>query len=206
MTKHRIWIDQDNVLYNFKDIWCEEHNKEYPNHLLLPEHIITWDTQAVCNAAGCNADVYKYFNDPKVWSDGGVLDGAKEVVDKWHKDDIADLGILTTAANGMSMPYKIEWLNREFPYIKDILVVYKAHIKHLVKGDIMIDDGIHNLEHFEGVRILYNQPWNQESGLPRANNWIIVDRMVRDAIDLLTDDYQRAFIETILKSRYNSEE
>ena len=197
--KRRIWIDQDNTIYDLSKPWYGAHNKDYPQHDLQPEHITGWDTQAVCNAVGCPADIYSYFNCTELWTDGEVIAGSKKVIDMWHKYDMADLGIITTASNAMSMPYKVEWLQREFPYIKDIVVNHKTHVKHLLRGDILIDDGIHNLTHWQGIGILYAQPWNQgDTGLIRANDWDEVDWLVRRSLVLLDQGYDHKEIESIL--------
>lgn len=203
-TYRRIWLDQDNTIYDLSKPWYDAHNKDYPQHDLRSEHIKGWDTQQVCNNAGCKADIYSYFNRVELWRDGGIIEGAKEVIDQWRYEDLADLGIVTTASNGMSMPYKIEWLQKHFPYIEDIIMTHKTHVKHLLRGDILIDDGIHNLTKWQGVGILYTQPWNEDNtDLPRANNWKEVDIMVRDAIELLDKSFSHDFVQMVLAERYN---
>jgi 5'-nucleotidase len=203
--KRRIWIDQDSTIYDLSSVWYARHNRDYPNHNLRIEDVNGWDTAQVCKNAGCPADIYSYFNHTEVWSDGKVIDGAKHIIDMWHKYDIADLGIITTAANTLSMPYKVEWLEKEFPYIKDIMVNYKTHVKHLLRGDILIDDGIHNLVHWEGIGILFSQPWNQgDNGLVRAygktdaEKWDHVDYLVRRSLALLDQGFAHKEIESIL--------
>jgi len=199
---YRIFTDQDSVIYNLSEIWYGLHNIDYPNHNLRVEDVNGWDTAEVCKRVGCIADIYSYFDNPKVWTDGTVICGADYYTKKWYNENIADLGILTTAANGMSMPHKMKWLKDNFPYIKDIIMV-NGHIKHLIRGDILIDDAIHNLEKWEGIAILFDQPWNQEHNGLRAKSWYEVDILVRDAIELLDDNYTHKEIEVILKTRYN---
>lgn len=203
--RRRIWIDQDSTIYDLSGVWYARHNKDYPEHQLKIEDVDGWDTAAVCKRNNCPADIYSYFNHTEVWSDGKVIDGAKHVIDAWHKYDIADLGIITTAANTLSMPYKVEWLEKEFPYIKDIMVNYKTHVKHLLRGDILIDDGIHNLTKWEGIGILFSQPWNQgDNGLVRADGktdaekWYHVDWLVRRSLSLLDQGFAHKEIESIL--------
>lgn len=199
MTKRRIWIDQDSTIYDLSSVWYAAHNKDYPDHVLRIEDVDGWDTSEICKRANCPADIYSYFNLPEVWSDGKVIDGATKIINMWHNYNLADLGIITTASNAMSMPHKVEWLLKHFPYIKDIMVNYKSHIKHLLRGDILIDDGVHNLVHFEGIGILYNQPWNQgDNGLVRAEDWDHVDWLVRRAMVMLDQGFAHKEIESIL--------
>lgn len=196
--KRRIWIDQDSTIYDLSSVWYAEHNKEYPEHNLCIQDVTGWDTAEVCKRNNCSADIYSYFNLPSVWSDGKVIEGATKVINGWHNYNIADLGVTTTAANAMSIPYKVEWLLHHFPYIKDIMVNYKTHVKHLLRGDILIDDGIHNLTQWQGIGILFNQPWNQEAGILRAKDWDHVDWLVRRALVLLDQGLAHKEVENIL--------
>lgn len=206
MTKRRIWIDQDSTIYDLSTPWYVAHNKDYPEHNLKVEDVNGWDTAEVCKRNNCPADIYSYFTLPEIWSDGKVIENATKIINGWHNYDISDLGIITTETNAMSIPYKVEWLLHNFPYIKDIMINYKTHVKHLLRGDILIDDGIHNLTKWQGVAILYTQPWNEaNTDLPRANNWHEVDIMVRDAIELLDRDFKHDFVQTVLTERYNRE-
>lgn len=203
--RRRIWIDQDGILYDLHTSLCTAHNKDYPQHELRSEHVTGWDTQKIYTDAGCLADIYSYFDHVELWRDGKIIDTSKEVINHWHTQDIADLGIITTASNAMSMPYKVEWLQEHFPYIEDILVNYKTHVKHLLRGDILIDDGLHNLEHWQGIGILYNQPWNKETNkvFIRANNWDEVDWLVRRSLAMLDLGLHHKEVEWILSSEQN---
>lgn len=49
--------------------------------------------------------------------------------------------------------------------------------KNIIKADIMIDDGIHNLESFEGMKILFDAPHNRnENRFIRVMNWEEIER------------------------------
>jgi 5'-nucleotidase len=206
---YRILIDQDSVLYDLSTVWYGEHNKEFPNHHLKAEDITGWNTQQVCDDNNCAANIYSYFNNPDVWSKGGILGRSNFVTYQWTHQLPVELGIVTTAANAMSTTHKVEWLQENFPHIPNIMIIVKAHIKHWVNGDILIDDGIHNVEKFTGIRILYGQPWNESAGDTYVTatgdtdeeKWINVDKMVRRAILLLDNGYSHATIEAILKDK-----
>lgn len=207
--KRRIFIDQDSTIYDLSSPWYAAHNKDYPQHNLRIEDVNGWDTSAQCRKNDCPADIYSYFNDPSIWSNGAIIDGAKEVIDHWHSQNIADLGILTTAANGMSMPHKLKWIHNNFPYIKDVIMV-NTHLKHLVRGDILIDDGLHNLKHWEGISILYTQPWNIEAvdvlraiGDTDKDKWDHIDWLVRRSLVLLDEGLEHKEVEWVLISEQN---
>lgn len=200
---YRILLDQDSVVYDLSTVWYAQHNKDYPNHKLCIEH---WDTAAVCKSVGCEADVYSYFNNPETWTDGTVLGYSDVITRLWQQDypDI-ELAFVTTASNNMSTVHKGEWLDKYFPHIKPRFIV-NAHIKHWINGDILIDDGIHNVEHFRGIRILYDQARNRNTdeyiravGNTDEDKWKEVDRIVRKAIKLLDDGLNHNIIELVLR-------
>lgn len=196
--KYRIWIDVDSVVYNLTSIWYKLHNEDYPDHILTEDQVMEWDTQKACDAVGCNARVYNYFDDPRVWKDGVAIEGSQETIYQWHKEGLADIGFLTTASNMLSIPYKIEWLKMHFSFIPDIIVIYRQHLKHLVRGDILIDDAIHNIKDFEGIGILYDQPWNKgnkeylrAAGKTDIEKWNNVNILTRMALILRSEGFNR---------------
>lgn len=78
-----------------------------------------------------------------------------------------------------SLEEKSDWLDEFFPFIpweKRIL----CGNKHILSGDVLIDDRSYNLEHFVGRSILYTSPHNINSnGYERANNWFeIADKLL----------------------------
>ncbi len=78
-----------------------------------------------------------------------------------------------------SLEEKSEWLDQYFPFIP-----WRNRIlcgdKHILQGDILIDDRSFNLENFKGRRILFTSPHNVNSnGYERANSWLeIADKLL----------------------------
>lgn len=77
-----------------------------------------------------------------------------------------------------SLREKSDWLDEYFPFIP-----WKKRIlcgdKHILKGDILIDDRSYNLDGFEGRTILFTSPHNMNStGHERADNWREVGEML----------------------------
>ena len=206
---YRILIDKDSVVYDLSTPWYAAHNRDWPDHELCVEHVDDWDTAAQCRKAGCNADVYSYFHEPSVWSDGPILGKSDEITREWKQDfgSSVDIGFLTTAANPMAAQYSWEWLKKYFPHITNIMIV-NTHIKHWVNADILIDDGIHNLTNFDGIAILYSQYWNVKAhdqfivakGNTDTEKWIEVNRLVRKAIMLLEAGFTHSVVNIILRS------
>lgn len=197
---YRIWIDQDSVLYDLHTPWLAAHNADYPEHAATIDDHTSWDVTAACKAAGCSADMRSYFNWPSIWQEGMPLENSQRVVQLWSDFKNVQLGVLTTAANAMCMPYKHEWLSKYFPNIRDVIIV-NNHLKHLVHGDILIDDGLHNLAHWRGIGICFTQPWNKDADVLRADDWNGVDILVRKALQLLDKGIAHKHIEELLKEQ-----
>ena len=73
-----------------------------------------------------------------------------------------------------SLIEKHQWLDEHFPFIH-----WRNRIllgdKHVLRGDVLIDDRTHNLEHFQGRSILFTSPHNVNiNGYERAENWLEV--------------------------------
>ncbi len=70
-----------------------------------------------------------------------------------------------------SLREKSEWLDEHFPFIH-----WKKRIlcgdKHILKGDILIDDRSYNLSGFHGRPLLFTSPHNINSnGFERVDSW-----------------------------------
>ena len=78
-------------------------------------------------------------------------------------------------------------MQKYFPYIDWNHVIVTSN-KAMIKGDILIDDGIHNLLGGDYFKILMSLPHNryfdaEKNGMIRAGNW-------KEVVDIV-DDYKR---------------
>lgn len=72
-----------------------------------------------------------------------------------------------------SLAEKQAWLNEFFPFITWQQMVF-CGLKTVIKADIMIDDHLKNLDHFQGQTFLFTQPHNalnKNSRHHRVNSW-----------------------------------
>jgi 5'-nucleotidase len=70
-----------------------------------------------------------------------------------------------------SLSEKLEWLGEFFPFLSWKQFVFCGS-KAVVYGDYMIDDLPHNLEKFNGDKLLYTAPHNTHMNhFQRVNNW-----------------------------------
>ena len=70
-----------------------------------------------------------------------------------------------------SLTEKLEWLGEHFPFLHWKQFVFCGS-KAIVYGDYMIDDLPHNLEKFNGEKLLFTAPHNmQHKHFKRVNDW-----------------------------------
>ncbi|MGC1514059.1 MAG: 5'(3')-deoxyribonucleotidase [Maribacter sp.] len=75
-----------------------------------------------------------------------------------------------------SLEEKSEWLDEHFPFIPWQNRILCGH-KHILKGDVLIDDRSYNLEHFDGRGLQFTSPHNvNTTGFERVNNWLEISK------------------------------
>ncbi len=121
--------------------------------------------------------VWNFLFKPNFFGTAKVIEDAQRVVEELNKE--YEVFIVSSAMEfPQSLPEKYGWLAKNFPFIKWQQIVFCGS-KRLIKGDIMIDDHIKNLEFFEGEKILFTAPHNALiTGYKRANNWKEIEQML----------------------------
>lgn len=70
-----------------------------------------------------------------------------------------------------SLIEKSEWLDEHFPFIPWQRRILLGH-KHILSGDILIDDRSYNLQKFDGRSLLFTSPHNiHENHFERVDSW-----------------------------------
>ena len=76
-----------------------------------------------------------------------------------------------------------EVLFRYFPFLtwKQLIITSR---KQLIRGDVLIDDGVHNLEGGDYVKILMTAPHNRNydaeaNGMIRVQTWAEIEEVIR---------------------------
>ncbi|QEH96789.1 5' nucleotidase, NT5C type [Gluconobacter thailandicus] len=164
----RVAIDMDEVIadtfaaqrlwyldvhgYNWTD---EELEGRHLGDLAAPEHAEAM--QSVLHAGTFFAEL-------------GVMENAQDALKQLSQDfDI----FITTAA--MEYPAscgpKFQWLQKNFPFISPLNIVFCGH-KNILAADYLVDDNVRHFHDFQGQGILFSAPHNQKvKWSPRVNNW-----------------------------------
>ena len=200
----KIGIDIDNVISNFNDTLLTEyllHDKELRNSGIINKNadyirkeMFDWNENEETN-------FYKN-NIERIAKKLGVIEGAKEYIDKLH-DDGHIICIITGRDNGeYTEPYNMtkKWLEDNNIYYDDLILTdaYDKHAKtkkcleHNI--DIMIDDSVGICSDYieNGITtILMDTPYNKYSNIQRVKSWKEFYRYVsnykKDKINLILD-------------------
>ena len=200
----KIGIDIDNVISNFNDTLLTEyllHDKELRNSGIINKNadyirkgMFDWNEDEETN-------FYKN-NIERIAKKLGVIEGAKEYIDKLH-DDGHIICIITGRDNGeYTEPYNMtkKWLEDNNIYY-DNLILTDAYDKHAKTKqclehniDIMIDDSVRICSDCieNGITtILMDTPYNKYSNIQRVKSWEEFYRYVsnyrKDKINLILD-------------------
>jgi 5'(3')-deoxyribonucleotidase len=87
---------------------------------------------------------------------------------------------------------KAEWILEKLPFIP-ISSFSSVKNKYIVQGSVILDDNPENIKYFDGEKIIYTKPWNEDaSGYTRADNWKQVKEILQEYLEIsaFLDFYQ----------------
>lgn len=179
MRKLTVLIDMDDVLEELLPAWVEYLNQKFGCDV-RPGDIKGWVMTDFFPDVSPK-DVYGALLDDGLWSYVKPKRGAQEYVKKLI-DDGHEVFVVT-ASHYKTIVAKMEGVLFEyFPYLTwDNVII--ASKKQMIRGDVLVDDGVHNLIDGEYHKILMDAPHNQwvnaeEIGAVRAMDWSDVYRFI----------------------------
>lgn len=181
MTKLTILCDADDTIENMSEHWIEELNSRYDLSVKKSD-IKAWDMRQAFPTLTSD-QIYAPLKQSEFWNKIMPIEGStvylKEIMERGH-----DLYIVTSSHYSTSGA-KIAKLLELFPFLnwKQIIT---AHDKQLIHGDVIIDDGMHNLIGNPcPFRFLFNQPHNENIdetrfGVERVYSWKGIYQKIHD--------------------------
>lgn len=173
MSKKTILIDLDDTLNSLVPKWLELYNKDFGDNL-KQENILSW-----------NIVDYVKPEAKKVFFDYILQDGFFQQLDiqpyayettKWLSNYFNIY--IVTAYHPKTCWDKAQWVTKNLPHINNHNIIFCNH-KGLIKGDYLIDDGLHNVLEFKntntfGLPLVFDKPWNQhlENKFIRVKDWL----------------------------------
>ncbi len=172
-----IFVDMDEVIADSYQAHIDIYNEEYEGNF----------TKMDCQGKEfwqCVPEQHQQRVKDHAWQVGYFRD--LKVIE--HSQDVlkelCKLHHVYIASAAMQFPNslreKSDWLDDFFPFIP-----WQNRIlcgdKHILKGDVLIDDRSYNLRHFEGRSLLFTSPHNTETNdFERVDSWLeIGERLLK---------------------------
>lgn len=167
-----ILVDMDDTIEYLTTAWVNYLNRIYGTSVTRDD-LTEWDvTKAFPGYT--REQVYAPLLDDNLWKDVRPIENAAENLQKLISD--GHKVYIVTATHYQTLRAKMdEVLFKYFPFISWSNVIITSN-KQLVRGDIMIDDGPHNLVGGDYIKILMEAPHNKSfdekpHGIYRVKNW-----------------------------------
>lgn len=189
MSHLKILFDADDVAENLVQDWIHILNKRYGTSVSLDD-VTDWDI-SVAFPTLTKQQIYGVLQEDEVWANLTPMPGAQEYLKRLH-DEGHEL-YMVTATDYRTCRVKIERILELFPFL-DAEHIVIAHHKQMVMGDVLIDDGPHNLIGGRYFRILFDRPNNRgfdekKYGMRRAVGWEQVYKIIYENLIFNPDDH-----------------
>lgn len=170
--KLTILTDLDDVLWDLLGEWIDELNWRHGTKVKF-EDVAEWNVGKYFPSL-TKDQLYAPLNEPEMWAVIRPLPEAREMLMKLIEE--GHTVRVVTATFYRSVPMKITALLRLFPFLKweDVII---AHDKSVISGDVLIDDGEHNLTGGNApMKFLFDRPHNrsfdaEKAGIRRVGSW-----------------------------------
>lgn len=170
MSNITVLCDVDGVVADLHKEWLRRYNEDY-NDTLTMDMITDWEITKFVKPE-CGSKIFDYWKDQTfyAWVDPipGAVNGVEVLRSRGHR-----VVFVTSCADG-TVDQKVNWLRAQ----KLITNKYgpgpdfvAASDKGLIRGDVLIDDHLRNLEAAPELdTILFDQPWNAHADSER-HDW-----------------------------------
>lgn len=162
IKKFKILVDMDAIVVALTEKWLALYNKDH-NDTVTIEDLKTWN---IYNHVKIGQRMNDYLYSDRFFLDVDPIPGAIEAVRHLMLDHHVYI-VSAPSWPGNSASDKISWVKKHMPFFnkRDIFL---GHHKHMIKGDILIDDSPDNIRAYRAewgtqARIMtiaypYNKP------------------------------------------------
>jgi 5'(3')-deoxyribonucleotidase len=181
----RIYLDMDGVLADLTSGWIPYLNEMSGKNLTVNE-VDMWGIEKVYDIPFSEAR--KPLHQPGFWEGLPAYPGVSEFVETL--DNMGHEVYIATSPFPSSVCAwgKKMWVKEHLPFLAPSRVIL-IHDKHLLRGDMLVDDKPENLVAFQGHRMLFNQPWNQTLNTGIMESWFTRVTTYSDILALLGMQY-----------------
>jgi 5'(3')-deoxyribonucleotidase len=174
-----ILVDMDDTIEYLLKAWVDGVNQKY-GRSVSPEDVVTWNVADAYPGLSFE-QVYEVPMQPGFWKHVEPIPGAAEALQRLMA--AGHEVYIVTATPYQSVTEKMtDVLFRYFPFLSWKQLIVTGN-KQLLRGDVLIDDGVHNLEGGEYVKILMTAPHNRSydaeaNGMFRVRDWAEAEEII----------------------------
>lgn len=163
----KILIDMDGVLANLLSSWLKFIEKDFDEKLTIND-ITSFDITS-CSKHGM--DVYRFLMEPGCFFDLEPIHGAIEGMKQLHNEGYS-LYIATVSPPTSSFVYEEKhlWIEKHLPFFSLKNLIF-CRDKGMLRGEVLFDDGPHNIEAFKGMGVVLDYPYNRNVEAERVTRW-----------------------------------
>ena len=184
--REEVWmillIDMDNVVADLMKKWLATYNAEYDDNL-TPDKITSWAIES--HASKCSPrEFHAIIERAEFFADLDVFADAIDVTGRLQSFGHELYFVTATPYDNPTAGFdKNNWAQKYFPHIGRQRVI-QTHHKHMVKGDLLFDDSPVNLQHFPGIKVAMDFPYNKNVAVNyRVSNWLEFEKIVNQLTD-----------------------
>lgn len=178
-------LDLDDVLNNQNEIWVRELNQRHGVDVAYKD-ILEWDMSKAYLTLN-KIDLYEPVLSPLLVPQMSAPEDMREYTYKWHS--AGHMLMVATSTSARNVKEKVQWLYVNYRWFDETKLIL-THKKQMLRGDMLLDDGVHNLlpDKETGmapsyVKVCLDRPWNSRAdclgqGIHRARNIAEVDEVV----------------------------
>lgn len=172
MKQLTILVDMDDTIEDLLCAWVEYLNEKYETNV-KPEEVTNWNISEFFPTLK-SEQVFEPRHNKEFWYRVKPKENAPEVLQKLISDGHKIFIVTASAYEALAAKMTVV-LFRYFQFLSWDDVIVTAH-KQLIKGDVLIDDGIRNLEGGTYAKLLFDAPHNKNynaeaNGMRRVHNW-----------------------------------
>lgn len=172
MKRLTVLVDMDDTIEDLLGAWVAALNKGY-GLCVDKENVTDWDVARFFPTL-TKPQVFAPLYSEDFWRTVKPIDGAADALQQLI-DDGHTLYVVTSSFHENLSAKMTDVLFKYFPFFKWDDVIITSH-KQLVRGDVLVDDGVHNLEDGEYFKVLMDAPHNrgynaEENGMHRVTDW-----------------------------------
>lgn len=175
--QYTILLDLDEVLNDLAAQWVKVLSARH-NLTTTYEDLTQWDLEDTYPTLTTD-EIYEPLYNKEFWRQLNPVPEATPYIQKWINKGYKIY--IVTATDYEHAEVKMQWLFRYYPMFTWCDVILTQD-KSMINGDVLVDDGLHNLLNGSFDKILLDKPWNRApdvpNGIRRAHSWEDIDELI----------------------------